>query len=393
MLLGSPTCAIYPLDRDSSIRLSGCGAILPSIPQEAPTFRYAQAAARLAKANFTRLDAPLKLNFCLTYWCQYRCKTCNIWQRKPSNELTTSEISAFVQRNRQTAWLDLTGGEIFLRKDIDDIFDEVVTSWPRLAIIHFPTNGFLTDHIVRTAERLARTSTARIVITVSVDGDQRLNDEIRGIQGGYARQMETFNALRRITGLTVVLGVTLSSFNAGRFLETYAALRHDCPGLTPDDVHLNVAQISNHYYGNAATTALLPSRPALQHDLDAYRSMRGMPVSLSAWLERVFLARLDDFATPPRTPMRCHSLRSSCFIDPWGTVYPCITYDRPVGSLRDHGMDLAAVWHSDAAKQIQREIWRGDCPQCWTACEAYHSILGNLLRPFDRTGSNTHGTP
>ncbi len=28
---------------------------------------------------------------------------------------------------------------------------------------------------------------------------------------------------------------------------------------------------------------------------------------------------------------------------------------------------------------MQREIWRGQCPQCWTACEAYQSILGNVL--------------
>ena len=79
--------------------------------------------------------------------------------------------------------------------------------------------------------------------------------------------------------------------------------------------------------------------------------------------------------------MPCHSLRSSCFIDPWGTVYPCITYDRPVGSLRETGMQLAPIWAGRDARDRQAEIWAGDCPQCWTACEAYPSILGNLLRP------------
>ena len=29
-------------------------------------------------------------------------------------------------------------------------------------------------------------------------------------------------------------------------------------------------------------------------------------------------------------------------------------------------------------RSCRREIWRGECPQCWTACEAYQSILGNL---------------
>jgi radical SAM protein with 4Fe4S-binding SPASM domain len=79
-------------------------------------------------------------------------------------------------------------------------------------------------------------------------------------------------------------------------------------------------------------------------------------------------------------PMRCHSLRSSCFIDPFGTVFPCITYSRPLGSLRDVGMNLAAIWNASSTARMQEQIWEGNCPQCWTACEAYQSILGNVVR-------------
>src|SRR5688500_1851335 len=111
--------------------------------------RSARLGAALLHTTVARPAAPLKLNFCLTYWCQYRCKTCNIWQRKPTDELTTDEIVTFIRENPTISWVDLTGGEIFLRPDIDDIFDAVVTGWRRLALLHFPTNGFLTDRIVR----------------------------------------------------------------------------------------------------------------------------------------------------------------------------------------------------------------------------------------------------
>ena len=77
--------------------------------------------------------------------------------------------------------------------------------------------------------------------------------------------------------------------------------------------------------------------------------------------------------------MPCHALRSSCFIDPWGVVYPCITYSHPVGRLRDTGMRLAPIWEAADTRRVQGEIWEGQCPQCWTACEAYQSILGNVL--------------
>ena len=53
------------------------------------------------RATAHRPPAPYKLNFCLTYWCQYHCKTCNIWQRKPTDELTTDEIAMFVSRKSE----------------------------------------------------------------------------------------------------------------------------------------------------------------------------------------------------------------------------------------------------------------------------------------------------
>lgn len=341
--------------------------------------RSAHLGLSLLRATAHRPSAPLKLNLCLTYWCQYKCKTCNIWQRKPTDELTTAEIAALVRENPDVTWVDLTGGEIFLRPDIDDVLALVVDGWRRLALLHFPTNGFLTDRIVRSAERIAGRGPANLIVTVSVDGDEALNDEIRGIKGGFRRQMQTFNALRKIPGVSVAIGVTLSSYNAGHFERTFAACARECPGLTPDDVHLNVAQRSGHYYGNDGAAELAPSSAATRAEMRFYRSMRSPARSARQLLENAYLNRLDEFLTTGRTPMPCHALRASCFIDPWGLVYPCITYSRPVGSLRETGMRIEPIWNGAQATVTQREIWRGECPQCWTACEAYQSILGNAL--------------
>ena len=347
--------------------------------------RSAHLAMALARATAYRPSAPLKLNLCLTYWCQYKCKTCNIWQRKPSDELTAEEITALVRENPNVTWADLTGGEIFLRRDIDDIFEAMVTGWPRLAILHFPTNGFQTDRIVRSVERIAGRGPARTVVTVSVDGDEALNDEIRGVKGGYRRQMETFTAIRRIPGIAAALGVTLSTYNLGQFERTFAAWARECPGLTMHDVHLNVAQRSGHYYGNAETDAGVPDPMSARAEMKKYRSLRGPARTPSQLLESAYLRSLDQFLLTGRTPMPCHALRASCFIDPWGVVYPCITYSRPLGRLRETGMRLDPIWNDPQTAQVQAEIWKGQCPQCWTACEAYQSILGNALALRRRT--------
>ena len=340
--------------------------------------RTAHAGIALLRSTAMRPNAPLKLNVCLTYWCQYRCKTCNIWKRKPTDELTTDEVIGLVRENPHVTWADLTGGEIFLRSDIDEILDAMVTGWRRLALLHFPTNGFLTDRIVRSAERIAGRGPAKTIVTVSLDGDEETNDEIRGIRGGFRRQIETFNALRRIPGIVTVFGVTLSSHNLGRFAETFDACARECPGLTIHDVHLNVAQASDHYYGNSTGSIGLDPVKA-REDLAHYRKLRGRSRWPTQVLESIYLSYLDDFLTTGRTPMPCHALRAGCFVDPWGVVYPCISYSKPIGRLRETGMRLDPIWNAYETTQLQREIWDGQCPQCWTSCEAYQSILGNVL--------------
>ncbi len=347
--------------------------------------RSAHAGVALLRSTASRPAQPLKVNFCLTYWCQYRCKTCNIWQRKPTDELTTDEIVTFVRENPFVVWADLTGGEIFLRPDVDEILHAVVTRWKRLAWLHFPTNGFLTDRIVRSVERIAGRGPARTIVTVSLDGDEQTNDEIRGIKGGFRKQIETFKALRRIPGITTVFGVTLSSYNTGRLAQTFEACAREIPGLTIHDIHLNVAQVSGHYYDNAGAGAIRPEAEEIRQELRVYRQLRGAPRSPAQLLETTYLRYMDRFLRTGTTPMPCHALRASCFIDPWGVVYPCISYSRPMGRLRDTGMRLDAIWNAAETQQVQREIWDGQCPQCWTACEAYQTILGNVLAGRWRT--------
>jgi Fe-coproporphyrin III synthase len=328
----------------------------------------------------------------VTYWCQYRCQTCNIWKRKPEHELTTDELLAFVSKNADTAWLDVTGGEIFLREDIGEILHAVGQQWSRLSVLHFPTNGFLTDKIVAITARLAATRRVPIVVTVSLDGDEALNDKIRGIRGGYQRQVETLRALRNIPGVRAVFGMTLSSLNIDQVQATFEACQRDCPGLSIDDFHLNVAQRSSHYYGNEQLEAFEAGTDALRHEIKIYRRKRSWSGAPADVVEQLYLRHLDQFLVTGRSPMPCHALRSSCFIDPWGTVYPCITYAMPLGSLRETGMAIAPIWAAQLARDTQREIWRGECPQCWTACEAYQSILGNALAPWRWTSPSPGGT-
>jgi radical SAM protein with 4Fe4S-binding SPASM domain len=328
------------------------------------------------------LNFPFKLTFCITYWCNYRCKTCNIWQMKPKDELRLEEIQRFFQRSNRFSWIDITGGEISLRKDFVDICAAALANCRSLLLLHYPTNGYLTDQIVRYTREVTRMGPEKLMITVSTDGDETVNDHIRGVQGGYRRQLETFRRLREIPGIHVVLGMTLSAENVDHFPDAFAAAKREIPDLDYRDFHVNIVHESGHYLHNQSLKLRKAVKPEdLARATESYARLRGFGLSPVNYLERTYLQRVRKYLETGRTPMRCHALRSSCFIDSWGNVFPCTIYDRKLGNLRDTDYDLTPIWQSEDVQRLQREIWGYKCPQCWTPCEAYQSIMGNVLRP------------
>ena len=346
----------------------------------APYTALAQAALR---ANLGRLDFPFKLTFCVTFWCNYRCQTCNIWKMAPRDELSLDEIRRFFARSSRFLWIDLTGGEVTLRKDFIDICHAVIDGCPNLLLLHFPTNGYLTDKVVAAAKAITTRPGRRpekLIVTVSTDGDEATNDRIRGIEGGWRRQLETFKALRALPGVDVVLGMTLSAGNVDNYPAAFAAARREVPDLRHDEFHVNIVHESPHYLGNTdLDLGAKVDREKLAAAVEEYAHLRGRPRSPVGYLEHAYLSKVRRYLETGRTPMRCHALSASCFVDSWGNVFPCTIYDRKIGSLREVDYDLARLWNTPEADQLEREIFDYHCPQCWTPCEAYQSIMGNFV--------------
>ncbi len=342
---------------------------------------YVALAKNCLRANVTRLDFPMKLTFCVTYRCNYRCETCNIWKMKPTDELGLEEIERFFEKSNRFSWVDLTGGEVTLRKDFVAIAEAVVRNCKNLLMLHFPTNGYLSDKIVDNTRAIADMGLEKLIITVSCDGDQEMNDRIRGIEGGYARQIETYRRLREVPGVEVVLGMTLSEKNVDHFPAAFAAAKREIPGLEVQDYHVNIIHEGAYLHNEECHLREVVPPEALARATEAYAKLRGFGLGPVNYLERSYLTQVRKYLETGKTPMKCHALRSSCFVDSWGNVMQCTIYDRKLGNLRDVDYDLGEIWRNHASRETQREIWDGKCPQCWTPCEAYQSIMGNFLRP------------
>ncbi len=339
-----------------------------------PLLSYLRLGAQALASNLRRLESPYKLTFALTYRCNFRCLACRTWAHPSTDELTLGEIGSLFERNPFFSWIDLTGGEITLREDLAEIIRAIAARSRRLLLLHFPTNGYLVERVLEAARTARSTGVPRFIVTVSLDGPPALHDRLRGVPGSFGRGLETFARLRKDAGAEAYLGMTLHAENYRAVGETLAAVKRELPWAAASDLHFNLAHRSFFY-----------------HNLDEAAPSVGMPQDLlsslprigGAWrpekfLERRYLSLARAYLRTGKCPLPCLSLSASCFIDPSGTVYPCAGYDRPLGDLRGEGFSLGRLWSSPEVGALQGEIHSGRCPQCWTPCEAYQTILGNL---------------
>ena len=100
-------------------------------------------------------------------------------------------------------------------------------------------------------------------------------------------------------------------------------------------------------------------------------------------VERRFLDGIQAFKSNPRRQVvPCAALASSVSVDAVGDVHPCLMWGERLGNLRDHGYDLGRILELDAARSARLQVEAEQCPNCWTPCEAYQSIIGQVLKPF-----------
>jgi len=327
----------------------------------------------LFAAQLNRAETPYKLFFVLTKKCQSRCQNCKIWREVPENELSFEEIVRFAERNRYFRWINLSGGEITLRDDLDPIIETLVRNSPRLLFLNFAVNGIDPPRTVSAIEKAARLRVPFFVVTVSIDGPEKSHDALRGIKGDFSSAVETLRAVRKIPGVKAYAGMTLYKKNHALVEETYREIRARIPDFKPWELHLNLAHSSGHYYGNS--DQVQNDQKILADAFSSWVNRRGIRLSPFALLERRFQAEALKFIETARTPVPCSALKSSVYLSEKGDVYPCTIWGKKLGNIRENDYDLLPVLRADATRETRSLIVAGNCPQCWTPCEAYPSLL------------------
>ncbi|MBN2461482.1 MAG: DUF3463 domain-containing protein [Candidatus Cloacimonetes bacterium] len=149
---------------------------------------------------------PLALTHHVTSRCNAKCSICDLWKRSKnsSRDLTLSEICQMLKSARNAGIISYTafGGEPLLRKEICDILDFS----KKLGFLNsLITNGYLlpemADKIIPLVDYLI----------ISLDSNDELHDEIRGIKGLRNRIINGIELTANRTN--VIINTVISNLN------------------------------------------------------------------------------------------------------------------------------------------------------------------------------------
>jgi len=283
----------------------------------------------------------------------------------------------FHHLGRTPVYITFTGGEPFLRPDLDDL---VMAAYQecRPAYITIPTNGLLSDRIVERVDRMCReVAGSEIGINLSLDGIGEEHDDIRGVPGNWRRAMETWGQLKELQkqrrNLVLTVHTVVSRFNVHRFREIYEGLQL----LEPDSYITEVAEerVELDTVGWGITPA--PEDYAPIADFLSEQARRA-PTRGIARVTQAFRAEYYQLAKrilrQGEQVIDCYAGWASAHIAPDGDVWSCCIRAEPVGNLRQTGYDLAPIWFGEEMARLRRSIANKEC-----ACPMANASYANML--------------
>jgi MoaA/NifB/PqqE/SkfB family radical SAM enzyme len=320
---------------------------------------------------------PFSVVVSVSYRCNSRCHTCDIW-RKPNDDMSVDEWDrVFANLGHTPFYLTFTGGEPFLRKDLDEM---VVSAYRhcRPMVITIPTNGLLTERVVERVERICRACPeSQIGINLSLDGVGEEHDNIRGIPGNWQKSLATWARLKALQktypNLVLSIHTVVSRFNQDRIRQIHDEL---C-ALAPDSYITEVAeerveldtmgwQITPEAQAYAPIADFLSAQARAQH-------ARGLARVTQAFRAHYYqLARqvLEEHTQV----IPCYAGWASAHIAPNGDVWSCCIRAEAVGNLRETNYNLAPIWRGAAMARLRRSIAEREC-----ACPMANASYANML--------------
>ncbi len=324
------------------------------------------------------LMAPVNITVSVSYRCNSRCKTCNVWLL-PNDDFTVDEWDrTFQSLGRAPYWFTFSGGEPTLRKDLPEMVASAY-KYCRPGIINIPTNG-IQDKIIpgRVEKILAACPESEVIINLSLDGVGANHDRVRGVKGNFERAMRTYAGLKALKGRypNFTLGVhsVLSNFTIDWFPELCEFVQQE---LQPDQYITEIAEerVELDTVGLGITPSVEKYSVAIDTLVASLKDQQAHGISrVTQAFRKQYYEIVKRTLREHRQIIPCAAGVASAQIAPNGDVWTCCIRAESMGNLRDYDYNFSKVWQSARADELRRSIKAGEC-YCPLANASYTNML------------------
>lgn len=317
----------------------------------------------LALRDIFRLKfRPYKVLLELTDHCNSKCKTCDIWKSdgEKKGEIKVKDLEPILEEyGANLLWVALGGGEVTLYKDFDQLIEMLADRCPNLRIVTFTTNALVPEKVLRYAQKIKHHG-FDIFITISLDGDKKTHDFVRGIDGNYDKSQSVLQQLRK-QNIWSHFGLTVSGFNS-EYIEK--SLQSDIG---------NIRSFSFEHAGGIYKTAGQPDEKAISKSLKTIRKIYKVR-TVGEIIEYIYILLAGVFfqSNKKTVPVPCEVIASSLHIRPNGDISPCM-YLPKLGNIKRE--NLSDILNLPATQTLRSRALKTDCSRCWMNCYAVHSIM------------------
>lgn len=311
---------------------------------------------------------PYKVLINLTDLCNSRCNFCDIWKIKPENEINVDNIiKSFDGSEKDIYWLSLSGGEVTLVKYYFELIDRLKKKLPNLKIVAFTTNCLTPNRVVKYAKYI-KDNDLDPLITLSLDGDEKLHDEVRGVKGNYKKCLETYKMLKN-EKILCHYGITLSNKNYEFVKNDYHNYKDTMKAVT----FIHSEGIYNKENSYEDDEKIIKSLKIIDKNFKVNK--------LYEIIEKIHIKLSIKFLEQKREKniIPCDVLNSSIHIMQDGAVKPCMFMEE-IGNIKENNM--LSFLKKDSTLEIKEKIKKDQCPKCWMNCYSPHSIVQSPIKSF-----------
>lgn len=281
---------------------------------------------------------------------------CNIWQTEDAEDL---DIELLAKLPPSLKYVNLSGGEPFLRTDLPELVAAVKQAAPQAQMI-ISTNALIKAQRIRDAVARIRQIDDRVGFAVSIDGMGETHDRIRGVPGAFDKAVELIRQLLSDGVTNLRIAFTVVDENVADYYKVYQLSRELGIEFTSA-----IAQGSSHYFRNSGVSPV--DADALKEQLGLVAASELASKQPKRWARAYFNRGLYEFARGGGRPLSCRAAEDFFFLSPAGSIYACNVLDLPLGNLHDASFD--EIWNSGEAVRAREKVSSCDLG-CWMVCTA-----------------------